>query len=80
MATMDLPTSAKIVLPGLVAAWLLKNYVTAQKHLPFPPGPKCYPLLGNILDMPTEYEWVGAYEMKKKYGINFPFNKSHHIS
>lgn len=65
---MDLPSSTKIVLLGLVAAWIWKKYSAVQKHLPYPPGPKGYPLIGNVFDMPTEYAWISVYEMKKKYG------------
>ena len=68
---MDLPSSTKIVLLGLVAAWIWKKYSAVQKHLPYPPGPKGYPLIGNVFDMPTEYAWISVYEMKKKYGNNF---------
>ena len=36
--------------------------------LPLPPGPKGYPLIGNIFDMPTEKPWVVYDEWRKTYG------------
>ena len=37
-------------------------------ELPLPPGPKGLPLIGNMLDMPKEHEWVTFTEWKRKYG------------
>ena len=36
--------------------------------LPYPPGPKPYPLLGNILEMPTSYPWLKYTEWAEIYG------------
>jgi len=36
--------------------------------LPLPPGPKGWPIIGNFLDMPTEFEWKTYHEWCKKFG------------
>jgi hypothetical protein len=38
--------------------------------LPLPPGPKGYPLIGNVFDimMPTDKPWVVFDEWRKTYG------------
>ena len=36
--------------------------------LPYPPGPRAYPLIGNIFDLPESYPWLKYAEWGKKYG------------
>ena len=36
--------------------------------LPLPPGPKGYPLIGNLFDMPADKPWVVYDEWSKTYG------------
>ena len=36
-----------------------------------PPGPKPYPLLGNVLEMPASYIWLKYAEWSKVYGDVF---------
>ena len=36
--------------------------------LPLPPGPKGYPLIGNLFDMPAHKSWVVYDEWRKIYG------------
>ena len=36
--------------------------------LPLPPGPKGYPLIGNLFDMPISKAWVVYDEWRKTYG------------
>jgi len=35
-------------------------------HLPLPPGPKGLPLIGNIRDLPTGFEWVAYHKWSKE--------------
>jgi hypothetical protein len=45
------------------------RYATGKRvSLPHPPGPRGVPLLGNIRDIPTEYEWLTYNEYSKRYG------------
>ena len=39
--------------------------------LPLPPGPKGYPLFGNLFDMPVDKPWVVYDEWRKTYGKTF---------
>jgi hypothetical protein len=36
--------------------------------LPYPPGPKGYPIINNLFDMPIEVPWAAHAELAKKYG------------
>lgn len=43
----------------------------ADGGLPFPPGPKQYPIIGSLLDMPTKKEYVTFSQWKGVYGSSF---------
>ena len=42
--------------------------------LPLPPGPKGYPLIGNLFDMSIDTPWVVYDEWRKTYGKIFIIN------
>jgi hypothetical protein len=42
--------------------------------LPLPPGPKGYPLIDNLFDMPVVNPWVVYDEWHKTYGKPFIIN------
>ena len=44
--------------------------------LPLPPGPKGYPLIGNLLDMPITKPWLVYDEWRKTYGTTFFLQKN----
>ncbi|KZT31335.1 cytochrome P450 [Sistotremastrum suecicum HHB10207 ss-3] len=55
----------------LFVLWLTtknRRKPTNPKDLPYPPGPKGLPLLGNALDMPAKEPWTKFAEWKKQYG------------
>ena len=44
------------------------------KGLPLPPGPKGYPLIGNLFDVPSDKPWVVYDKWRKTYGKTFMIN------
>ena len=49
----------------------LKKARANPKGLPLPPGPKGYPLLGNLFDMPVDKAWLVYNDWYKTYGRTF---------
>ena len=50
----------------------LKKRTNANPNrLPLPPGPKGYPLLTNLFDMPIDKPWLVYDEWRKTYGKYF---------
>ncbi|KAI9441780.1 cytochrome P450 [Lactarius indigo] len=39
-----------------------------RRGVPYPPGPKPWPIIGNLLDSPRQSQWTTYTEMSKKYG------------
>lgn len=65
----DLQVLAIILSVLLIVLWqYTKRTLTHPHNLPYPPGPKPLPLLGNLNDIPTGAQWVGYNELSKKYG------------
>ena len=59
----------------LFGHWQLKKGRDGNPNgLPLPPGPKGYPLIGNLFDMPADKPWVVFDEWRMTYGINFTIN------
>ena len=42
--------------------------------LPLPPGPKGYPIIGNLFDMPVHKPWLVYDKWRKTYGKAFIIN------
>ncbi|KAI3598052.1 cytochrome p450 [Moniliophthora roreri] len=45
-----------LTLIALIAAYVYSK-ISARRRGPLPPGPKKMPLIGNLLNMPTNFEW-----------------------
>ena len=39
-----------------------------RRGLPYPPGPRPLPLIGNLLDIPKEYSWLTYTHLSKVHG------------
>lgn len=53
-----------------VAAFTIFVAATTYLHHArrLPPGPRGLPLIANMFDMPTEYQWLTFTEWAKKFG------------
>ncbi|KAI0259756.1 cytochrome P450 [Gloeopeniophorella convolvens] len=52
----------------LVMSVSLLSGILRKRRLPYPPGPKRLPIIGNLLDMPSREEWVTYKEWSEKFG------------
>lgn len=53
---------------ALLASYVLKVWFGRRRNLPLPPGPKGYPLIGNVYDVPHHYTWLEYAEWARKHG------------
>ncbi|SJL03000.1 related to cytochrome P450 CYP2 subfamily [Armillaria ostoyae] len=55
-----------VALAGLVFVWHL--FRLSSRNPPLPPGPRGIPFIGNLLDLPSEKEWLTFAKWGEKYG------------
>ena len=59
----------RLILAGVVSAFLaLYLRSRRQRRIPYPPGPKQLPIIGNVLDMPPSDEWEAGRRWGEEYG------------
>ncbi|KAG1847833.1 cytochrome P450 [Suillus subalutaceus] len=51
-----------------VGVYLVKQVLIKKNPAPYPPGPRGWPLIGNVLDMPRIKPWLTFAEWGQKYG------------
>ena len=54
------------ILFTLILTAFIHVRIRRRPTLPFPPGPKKWPLLGNLFDLPTSYEWLTYAKLCKE--------------
>ncbi|PBL03382.1 cytochrome P450 [Armillaria gallica] len=53
---------------GILLLCYLFSLARNRRRVPFPPGPKGFPLVGNLWDVPVEYPWVTYARWTATYG------------
>jgi hypothetical protein len=59
-----------VILTSFYFVLLLHDH-RRRRGLPYPPGPRSWPIIGNLLDVPSRRPWVTYSEMSKKYGEGY---------
>ena len=47
-------------------------YDRLQKRGRLPPGPRGFPILGNLWDIPAKWEWQTYRKWSEDYGMSYP--------
>ncbi|KAF9645502.1 cytochrome P450 [Thelephora ganbajun] len=61
-------TALVVVVTAIVLALVRKKWTS--RNPPYPPGPKGYPIIGNLLDFPGNPIWEGFARMAKEYNTD----------
>jgi hypothetical protein len=59
-----------LVIVSSLAAFLAIRDYQIRGGLPYPPGPRPLPLIGNLIDIPKEFSWLTYTQLSKKYGMS----------
>ena len=65
------PTELVIALGAILLGVLVYNNSNKRKN--YHPGPPRWPLIGNVMDMPTHHFWEGFHQWAVKYSENYTF-------
>ena len=59
-----------LVVVSCLAAFLAIRDYQIRGGLPYPPGPRPLPVIGNLIDIPKEFSWLTYTHLSKKYGMS----------
>jgi len=59
---------ALAVVATVVALAVIRRQLTSRRTTPYPPGPKGYPVIGNVFDFPKDPIWEGFAKMAQEHG------------
>jgi hypothetical protein len=47
-----------------------------RRGRPYPPGPRPFPIIGNLLDIPKQFSWLAYSEISQTYGNHSSTSRS----
>jgi hypothetical protein len=65
-----------VLVSSLLAFLAIRDYQRRQ-GLPYPPGPRPLPLIGNLIDIPREFSWLTYTQLSRKYGMSYFASRVH---
>ena len=60
--------SALVLVSSLATFFAIRGYQRRQ-GVPYPPGPRPLPLIGNLLDIPKEFPWLTFTRLSEEHGM-----------
>lgn len=53
-----------------VLAKVRSRRLLRQRGFPLPPGPKGWPIIGNLLQVPKDFSWLTFSQWGEEYGVS----------